>query len=785
MNEPSPNEHDDDDETAQLLLVEPVPVSHNSVPPHILRTLHDEPRMYYQQTRRRIYWITGILLLILVLTSLIYNDFKHVTRGLMFSIKNFEINELTNPGILFGISGVMSFQYLGMFEWVCKLNESEILIFENLKFFANDTLFAELETKGTIIDFTIEENQWSFQLNNSNLCILDGEQLAYSLQRKENINLRTRLGVNGYPISVNKNLRLGGNFDDIETQIVSRIIDGLSINQIERIQYDPNKGFIGAGELSMGKIHGLPSLNTTLNVNVNDTLYPFLTVELQKSKSIHPFKFLFFNIPMEVSNYGILDEIIDCLLNKESFDFVVNGNDDEKNIGVPWLHEFWNNFQVNIPLNLSELVAKVNTSMEIDPVFGDTYVEDFEIGIKDGRVWISSIFETILKPYFQSFFINISGDIIMEGYDIAINCSVSKNSGTNEAFSKFTLQDLLIDVNDVDEGVRFLQNILDRNEVYSNFELGLSILLTTPYYTGNLNLDQSIFVDLTSFTSIFDNFKILEKGMELIDMKLIEGDEEHMQFDTQTNMRLPTFIENITNAIDFVNLVLNHRGIQLIELTILDTESSNKDLPMEFKIDIKTRGNQRASKFEEFVGQFISGNTMNATINGLSTDDLPSISGANVGICKVFEKIRIPINITSSDIEGNSDGKGFFIRDTIMHLFTKEVEMTLFNPISNSNIILEIDEAEAISDGYRIGYLKDEIVWIVKPGIWESPRAKVEYANVGSAGWKILENAIRGDGYLNNMTVRAVLRVKLMEVPQWSGMNIMYSGKGKGGKVRW
>lgn len=335
MNEPSPNEHDDDDETAQLLLVEPVPVSHNSVPPHILRTLHDEPRMYYQQTRRRIYWITGILLLILVLTSLIYNDFKHVTRGLMFSIKNFEINELTNPGILFGISGVMSFQYLGMFEWVCKLNESEILIFENLKFFANDTLFAELETRGTIIDFTIEENQWSFQLNNSNLCILDGEQLAYSLQRKENINLRTRLGVNGYPISVNKNLRLGGNFDDIETQIVSRIIDGLSINQIERIQYDPNKGFIGAGELSMGKIHGLPSLNTTLNVNVNDTLYPFLTVELQKSKSIHPFKFLFFNIPMEVSNYGILDEIIDCLLNKESFDFVVNGNDDEKNIGVP------------------------------------------------------------------------------------------------------------------------------------------------------------------------------------------------------------------------------------------------------------------------------------------------------------------------------------------------------------------------------------------------------------------------------------------------------------------
>lgn len=158
----------------------------------------------------------------------------------------------------------------------------------------------------------------------------------------------------------------------------------------------------------------------------------------------------------------------------------------------------------------------------------------------------------------------------------------------------------------------------------------------------------------------------------------------------------------------------------------------------------------------------------------------------------MFQEITFPLAIDSSLISGGSDDGGggddgnYFIRDTVMHIMSKEVEMTLFNPILNKNIIIEIEEAEAICEGYIIGYLRDKTIWEVEPGEWKSPRARVEYANTGSAGWKIIERAVRGDGTLSNMTVRAVVRVTVANLNVWPGLSLLYESKGKThARVRW
>ncbi|CDK28105.1 unnamed protein product [Kuraishia capsulata CBS 1993] len=195
---------------------------------------------------------------------------------------------------------------------------------------------------------------------------------------------------------------------------------------------------------------------------------------------------------------------------------------------------------------------------------------------------------------------------------------------------------------------------------------------------------------------------------------------------------------------------------------------------------------QGCIKTEELVSEYLSGSRPAITVVGHSGSfiDSPSLSQSvdGVGIdirlpefvYEPEEKISTVDSNESKDITIQDEPSGFIISST-MHIMTSEIEFTVFNPIVNSEVFINILEARAMYEGTTLGYINKEQRLLIPPGLYKTPRIPITYA--GGIGGSILRKALNGN---LKVEATAIFKFKLDKFR----LDLMYHGSGLSTNIR-
>lgn len=84
-----------------------------------------------------------------------------------------------------------------------------------------------------------------------------------------------------------------------------------------------------------------------------------------------------------------------------------------------------------------------------------------------------------------------------------------------------------------------------------------------------------------------------------------------------------------------------------------------------------------------------------------------------------------------------------FLIDATIHVLTSEIELTVFNPLSNAEIMAEVLKCQASYKGETLAYIDRSELILIPPGIYKTPRIPIRVAQ--GIGSDILRRAMNGN----------------------------------------
>lgn len=176
-------------------------------------------------------------------------------------------------------------------------------------------------------------------------------------------------------------------------------------------------------------------------------------------------------------------------------------------------------------------------------------------------------------------------------------------------------------------------------------------------------------------------------------------------------------------------------------------------------------------KLELFVSEFVSGvKNLSLGFHGRASDS------KNKGLQELIGNIKVEdVELPSIKFGGSDDSANPFLLESVIHVLTSEVELTLYNPVNNSELLVTILQAEASYDGTTLGHLGHHEMLMIPPGVYKTPRIKLDI-NQG-VGMDILRRAIDG-------TLRVNVTAVFDTTVQQFSLQLLYHGQGLAAKVR-
>lgn len=223
-----------------------------------------------------------------------------------------------------------------------------------------------------------------------------------------------------------------------------------------------------------------------------------------------------------------------------------------------------------------------------------------------------------------------------------------------------------------------------------------------------------------------------------------------------------------------------YNDTQIGSLSWMDVKVARTPEIQKFLIGFKmacTTLKQRALA-ENFVSQLISG------VEGLEI--LLQGKGAEVNqrFGEFLQEVKVdkvalpPFSIHRPDDDEAAvpfDTRSPFLVDATFHLLTSEIELTVFNPLSNAEIIAELVLCRATYEGQLLATMDRLELMVIPPGIYKTPRLPIKVSQ--GIGSDILRRALNGDLQIE---AEAELKVRIDKFR----MELLYHGHGLGAKVR-
>ncbi|CCG25266.1 hypothetical protein CORT_0H01530 [Candida orthopsilosis Co 90-125] len=207
------------------------------------------------------------------------------------------------------------------------------------------------------------------------------------------------------------------------------------------------------------------------------------------------------------------------------------------------------------------------------------------------------------------------------------------------------------------------------------------------------------------------------------------------------------------------------------------------------EVNIKFRYETYSDKLflQDFISVYASSFTKDLTID-LTNNSVAGNDGLDAFMTQIkIHNVTMPnvtyvipkYNIGNTDVTNTALAKqdvGDFIIETTIHVFTSELELKIYNPISNAEVRLEIFQAFAKHEDVVLGYVSRREVIDLQPGFYVTPRIPIKIEN--GAATDILKRALNGD---LSIDVMADVNVGL----ELFDLRLIYKGKQLVSKIRW
>lgn len=249
-----------------------------------------------------------------------------------------------------------------------------------------------------------------------------------------------------------------------------------------------------------------------------------------------------------------------------------------------------------------------------------------------------------------------------------------------------------------------------------------------------------------------------------------------------TNVSLDIPKEVLTLGVSSNNTDLGN--FSTVDLFIPHGDCNKERFNLSTLVNFNPESEDDKVSLEYFVSRYISGfNDTKIDIKGVNGSASTSVGLSELVSQLSLANVQLPsLSFEHSEEVSNREDakvperKSPFLIDTTIYVWSSEVELTVFNPVSNAELIVEIQTADATYEGELLGHLTRRELVIVPPGISKTPRFPIKI-NSG-IGMDILKKAIDGELAVE---VLAAFDVRLDKF----SMELLYRGAGMQSKIRW
>lgn len=347
---------------------------------------------------------------------------------------------------------------------------------------------------------------------------------------------------------------------------------------------------------------------------------------------------------------------------------------------------------------------------------------------------------------------------------------------------KLLLDDFFLRINDGESLGKKLNQLLNGTnqqfDVRANFDFEINMPpLNTIFQDVPISTVAHIPSSLGNVTDVFSSFAIslhqitfMESSYQTISLEL------DLNLKNRSNLTIQNDFEWLEFQILYLKSVISNIGVRKFSISNEMKDTINLRLSMTLKSD----ANFGKLRLEEFVGQYISGVSPEIQIQGIPGKTAPE----SESFSKLLESLKLSLTVpqitrekSSHDIvTAGSDQESLFIVDSIIHVVSSEIELTVYNPVQNHAVAIVILSAKASHDGTTLGFVSQEQGFLVPPGLYKTPRIPVTITRSG-LGADILRGALNGD---LDVDTQAILDVKLGNF----AMTLLYRGSGVKTNIR-
>lgn len=234
----------------------------------------------------------------------------------------------------------------------------------------------------------------------------------------------------------------------------------------------------------------------------------------------------------------------------------------------------------------------------------------------------------------------------------------------------------------------------------------------------------------------------------------------------------------------------NGTSIGTVAIRDVSILSGAKDYDMSVWMSISCQDTKQRIFAEEFISKVISaadGTRLSVSGHRPASKNNPFLSTLLEQI--KLDELRVPVirfggdndddddavGRRSDDSEDGQPRKSPFLIDATIHVLTSEIEITVFNPLANVEIMAEILKCQASYKGEMLAYIDRSELMLIPPGIYKSPRIPIKISQ--GIGSDILRRAMNGNLFVE---VTADLGVRIDKF----SMQLLYHGSGLSATVK-
>ncbi|CAI5760222.1 unnamed protein product [Candida verbasci] len=470
------------------------------------------------------------------------------------------------------------------------------------------------------------------------------------------------------------------------------------------------------------------------------------------------------------SDISPINHIIQQYLHNQPVCFYLQLNETKSNL-PSWLIRLLQEEAIRLYVKLPKIDLPIVPRNHFCINSSNLYIDEKNINL-DSNFTIfnnNSLVEFDNLKFRSSFDVINGSDVILKGETDQILIEYNKN--LIESFLN-NLQLDLIDPKTVGQLLNKILNNKTTHEIYSNVTMH-DIEMKTPLFM-KIKLKELKLPSLSVPCNIpIIDYQLLDQLNVTIDsIFLIESTNTQVKFLIDLSLINPTSF-SIDMLHEITKFGIYRKGLNLGNIIFNNVYIPNQDefyLSCEFHINLETY--EERVGLENFISSYISNGAKNLSIDVYNNELL-----TNPNLNKLIEEVSIKdLQLPNLKFQINDlDEYNPFIVEVIIHVFTSEIEIKVFNPINNSEIIIEIFSAQAKHEDIILGYLSHREILIIPPGISQTQRLPLKINSNDSMD--ILKR------YLNNeldITIMAIMNLQLDKFD----VSLLYNGKQLKCKIR-